>query len=55
MELKYKKLFVKKLINEIESEGLEVIQEIYDEFMNLLMSPSENEDFCFKTYFLVTS
>ena len=53
MAKKYKRSFLKKLINEIESDGFEVIEEIYNEYMNVLNTADVEENFAFKSYFLV--
>ena len=53
MATKYKRSFLKKLINEIESDGCEVIEELYNTYVKLLTMADANEEFAFKSYFLV--
>eukprot|EP00794_Sanderia_malayensis_P009070 gene9070-10038_t len=47
---KYKLRFMKVLIDQLESCGIEVIEEIYNEYL-ILLHKDIAEDYCFKTYF----
>ena len=50
---KNKRAFLKRVISEIESHGSEVIEELYNLYVDLISSPDEEEEFAFRSYFLV--